>query len=87
MVTDQPEPIERLPLLRPVEITHDPKGRSLSELLARHEIDVILGTHHPEPHPDIAPLFQDARKVESSGLVSLDREVQIFFGPREDLLL
>jgi 4,5-dihydroxyphthalate decarboxylase len=52
------------PLLKPVDIAHDPNGRSLSELLARHEIDVILGTHHPEPHPDIAPLFQDARKVE-----------------------
>jgi len=52
------------PLLKPVEIAHDPKGRSLSELLALHEIDVIMGTHHPHAHPDIAPLFPDARAVE-----------------------
>ncbi len=52
------------PLLKPVKIEHDPKGRSLSELLARHEIDVIMGTQHPDPDPDIAPLFPDARKVE-----------------------
>jgi 4,5-dihydroxyphthalate decarboxylase len=52
------------PLLKPVEIAHDPKGRSLSELLANHEIDVIMGTQHPDPHPDIMPLFADARAVE-----------------------
>ena len=52
------------PLIKPVPIEHDPKGRSLSELLARHEIDVIIGTQHPHPHPDIAPLFADARAVE-----------------------
>jgi 4,5-dihydroxyphthalate decarboxylase len=52
------------PLLKPVKIEHDPKGRPLSDLLAAHELDVILGTHHPEPHPDIAPLFADARSVE-----------------------
>ena len=42
----------------------DPQGRSLSELLANGEIDVIMGTQHPHPHPDIAPLFADARGVE-----------------------
>jgi 4,5-dihydroxyphthalate decarboxylase len=52
------------PLLKPVEIAHDPKGRSLSELLANHEIDVIMGTQHPDPHPDIMPLFANARAVE-----------------------
>jgi len=52
------------PLLKPVEIAHDPKGRSLSELLANHEIDVIMGTQHPDPHPDIMPLFVNARAVE-----------------------
>jgi 4,5-dihydroxyphthalate decarboxylase len=52
------------PLLQPVKIEHDPQGRSLSELLAAHEIDVIIGTQHPHPHPDIAPLFADARTVE-----------------------
>ena len=40
------------PLLKPVEIAHDRKGRSLSELLANHEIDVIMGTQHPDPHLD-----------------------------------
>jgi len=52
------------PLLKPVEIAHDPKGRSLSDLLANHEIDVIMGTQHPDPHPDITPLFANARAVE-----------------------
>ena len=51
-------------LLKPVKIERDPKGCSLSELLAQGEIDVIIGTQHPIPHPDIAPLFPDARAVE-----------------------
>jgi 4,5-dihydroxyphthalate decarboxylase len=52
------------PLLKPVEIAHDPKGRSLSDLLAAHEIDVLMGTAHPHDHPDVEPLFADARAVE-----------------------
>jgi 4,5-dihydroxyphthalate decarboxylase len=52
------------PLLKPVKVERDPKGRSLSELLAAREIDVIMGTQHPIPHPDIVPLFADARAVE-----------------------
>jgi 4,5-dihydroxyphthalate decarboxylase len=52
------------PLLKPVKIEHDKDSRSLSELLAKGEIDVIVGTQHPNPHPDIAPLFPDARAVE-----------------------
>jgi 4,5-dihydroxyphthalate decarboxylase len=52
------------PLLKPVKIDHDPQGRSLSELLAAHEIDVLIGTQHPHPHPDVAPLFADARAME-----------------------
>ena len=52
------------PLLKPVRIEHDPKGRSLSELLAAGEIDAITGTQHPNPHPDIVPLFPDAKAVE-----------------------
>jgi 4,5-dihydroxyphthalate decarboxylase len=52
------------PLLQSVRIEHDAQGRSLSELLAAHEIDVLVGTQHPHPHPDIAPLFPDARAVE-----------------------
>jgi 4,5-dihydroxyphthalate decarboxylase len=51
-------------LLKPVKIDRDPQGRSLSELLAAGEIDVIIGTAHPIPHPDIAPLFADACAVE-----------------------
>jgi 4,5-dihydroxyphthalate decarboxylase len=51
-------------LLKPVKIDRDPKGRSLSELLAVGEIDVLIGTQHPIPHPDTAPLFPDARAVE-----------------------
>lgn len=52
------------PLLEPVKIERDPHGRSLSEQLAAGDIDVIMGTQHPIPHPDIKPLFEDARAVE-----------------------
>jgi 4,5-dihydroxyphthalate decarboxylase len=52
------------PLLKPVTIKRDPQGRSLSELLANGDIDVIIGTQHPHPHPDISPLFPDAHAVE-----------------------
>ena len=52
------------PLIKPARIEHDPKGRSLSELLAAGEIDALTGTQHPHPHPDVAPLFPDARAVE-----------------------
>jgi 4,5-dihydroxyphthalate decarboxylase len=52
------------PLLKPVKIAHDAKGRSLSDLLAVGEIDAITGTQHPNPHPDIVPLFPDAKAVE-----------------------
>lgn len=52
------------PLLKPIKVERDPQGRSLSELLGNGEIDVIMGTQHPIPHPDIAPLFPDARAVE-----------------------
>ena len=52
------------PLIKPAQIEHDAKGRSLSELLASGEIDALTGTQHPHPHPDVAPLFPDARAVE-----------------------
>src|SRR5262245_44868444 len=52
------------PLLKPVTVERDPQGRSLSELLALGEIDAFFGTQHPIPHPNIAPLFADARAVE-----------------------
>jgi 4,5-dihydroxyphthalate decarboxylase len=52
------------PLIKPARIEHDPKSRSLSELLAAGEIDALTGTQHPHPHPDVAPLFPNARAVE-----------------------
>jgi 4,5-dihydroxyphthalate decarboxylase len=52
------------PLLKPARLEHDPQGRPLSELLANGEIDAMVGTQHPTPHPDIVPLFADARAVE-----------------------
>jgi 4,5-dihydroxyphthalate decarboxylase len=52
------------PLIKAPLIEHDAKGRSLSELLAAGEIDALIGTQHPHPHPDVAPLFPDARVVE-----------------------
>jgi 4,5-dihydroxyphthalate decarboxylase len=52
------------PLLKTPRIEHDPQGRSLSDLLAAGEIDALMGTNHPHPHPDVAPMFPDARAVE-----------------------
>ena len=52
------------PLLKPARIEHDAQGRSLSELLALGEIDAIAGSQRPRPHPDVAPLFPDAKAVE-----------------------
>jgi len=52
------------PLLRPVAIEQNDSGHSLSELLADGSIDALLGTRRPRPHPDIAPLFADAKAVE-----------------------
>jgi 4,5-dihydroxyphthalate decarboxylase len=52
------------PLLKPARIEYDEKGRSLSELLAKGEIDAIAGSQRPRPHPDIAPLFANAKAVE-----------------------
>ena len=52
------------PLLQRPPIEQDPRGRPLSELLASHEIDVLIGTQHPQPHDDIVPLFANARAVE-----------------------
>jgi 4,5-dihydroxyphthalate decarboxylase len=52
------------PLLQRPPIEQDLRGRSLSELLAAHEIDVIIGAQHPQPHADIAPIFANSREVE-----------------------
>ncbi|HEY7301487.1 MAG TPA: hypothetical protein VH684_26655 [Xanthobacteraceae bacterium] len=52
------------PLLQRPSIEYDQQGRPLGELLAAHEIDVLIGTQYPEPHPDIVPLFPNTRVVE-----------------------
>src|SRR5208282_3017180 len=39
-------------------------GRSLSELLAAGDIDALAAARHPRPHPDVVPLFTDAKAVE-----------------------
>jgi len=54
-------------LLRPVAIEQNASGASLAELLARGEIDALIGSRKPEMfgrHPDIARLFQDYRAQE-----------------------
>jgi 4,5-dihydroxyphthalate decarboxylase len=54
------------PLLRPVAIEHN-SGRPLSELLARGEIDALIGSRKPESFgrdPHVARLFPDYRALE-----------------------
>jgi len=56
-----------MPLTKPVSITANNSGRSLSELLAAGEIDAILGTTLPESmraHPEVQRLFPDFRTIE-----------------------
>jgi 4,5-dihydroxyphthalate decarboxylase len=56
-----------LPVLRPVTITANDTGRSLSDLLAAGEIDAILGTSLPvsiKTSPDVVRLFPDFRERE-----------------------
>jgi 4,5-dihydroxyphthalate decarboxylase len=56
-----------LPLLRPVSITANDTGRSLSDLIAAGEIDAILGTSLPvsiKTSPDVVRLFPDFRERE-----------------------
>jgi 4,5-dihydroxyphthalate decarboxylase len=52
------------PLLKPVAIERNDSGRSLTELLATGEIDALAPARHPQPDPDIIPLFADAKAVE-----------------------
>ena len=55
------------PLLRPVEIEINQSGDSLGDLLARGEIDALLGSRRPENlghHPDVGRLFPNYREVE-----------------------
>jgi 4,5-dihydroxyphthalate decarboxylase len=55
------------PLLRPVAIEQNTSGTSLAELLARGEIDALIGSRKPEMfgrHPDVARMLPDNRKRE-----------------------
>jgi 4,5-dihydroxyphthalate decarboxylase len=68
--TDSPEPHGNPsppPLLKPVSIEQNRSGFSLSELLARGEIQAILGSGLPaslRTHPEVVRLFPDFHKVE-----------------------
>jgi 4,5-dihydroxyphthalate decarboxylase len=55
------------PLLKPISIEQNRSGFSLSELLARGDIQAILGSGLPaslRTHPDVVRLFPDFHKVE-----------------------
>lgn len=55
------------PLLQPVNIEVNESGSSLGELLARGEIDALIGSRRPETlgqHPDVARLFPSYREAE-----------------------
>ena len=55
------------PLLVPVEIEQNHSGHSLDELLARGEIDALIGSRKPASlgkHPDVARLFPNFRQLE-----------------------
>jgi 4,5-dihydroxyphthalate decarboxylase len=55
------------PLLAPVRIEQNHGGEPLGELLARGEIDALIGSRKPESfgrHPDVARLFPDYRARE-----------------------
>jgi 4,5-dihydroxyphthalate decarboxylase len=62
------------PLLKPAAIEQNTGDRSISELLAAGEIDAFAGARHPKPHPDVVPLFADAKAVERD----FYRETRIF---------
>src|SRR5262249_11642739 len=56
-----------MPLLKPVKITPNITGRSLSDLLEAGEIDAIIGSNLPRAlgrHPDVVRLFPDFRAHE-----------------------
>ena len=55
------------PLLRPVAIEQNHSGASLATLLARGEIDALIGSRKPDTlgrHPDVARLFPNYRALE-----------------------
>jgi len=56
-----------MPLLKPVNITPNKTGRSLSDLLEAGEIHAIIGSNLPRAlnrHPDVVRLFPDYRARE-----------------------
>jgi 4,5-dihydroxyphthalate decarboxylase len=56
-----------MPLLKPVKITPNQTGKSLSDLLAAGEIHAIIGSNLPQAlkrHPDVVRLFPDYRARE-----------------------
>jgi len=56
-----------MPLLKPIKITPNQSGKSLSDLLAAGEIHAIIGSNMPRAlkrHPDVARLFPDYRARE-----------------------
>jgi len=56
-----------MPLLKPVAITQNQSGKSLSDLLAAGEIHAIIGSNLPRSlkrHPDVVRLFPDFRARE-----------------------
>jgi 4,5-dihydroxyphthalate decarboxylase len=55
------------PLLRPVDIAQNDGGEPLDVLLARGEIDALIGSRKPDSlgrHPDVVRLFPDYRALE-----------------------
>jgi 4,5-dihydroxyphthalate decarboxylase len=55
------------PLLQPVAMEQNETGVPLAELLARGEIDALIGSRKPDSlgrHPDVARLFPDYRAQE-----------------------
>jgi 4,5-dihydroxyphthalate decarboxylase len=55
------------PLLVPARIEQNESAEPLGELLARGEIDALIGSRKPESfgrHPDVARLFPDYRALE-----------------------
>jgi 4,5-dihydroxyphthalate decarboxylase len=56
-----------MPLLKPVKVTSNNSGRSLSELLESGEIQALIGSNLPRAlnrHPDVVRLFPDYRARE-----------------------
>jgi len=65
------------PLLRPAQIERNAGGDPLGTLLARGEIDALIGSRKPAElgrHPDVARLFPNYRALERQ----LYRETRIF---------